>query len=136
MYERNTYFKISGCIRKIICPIRLPVPLITRSYNNSDRWKSVNDSNQCCSICGLTPSKIFQLLYLKVDLITDYPFCTSGYIAWNAFLHISYRLEFKTWQARGLKKKEMVKRKKQYVQDALRKKLDIVIDVPKSGGKI
>ena len=51
----------------------------------------------------------------------------------ECILHISYRLEFEKWQARG-EDKEKVKRRKKNIQDELRKKIGLVVDVPRSGG--
>ena len=49
-------------------------------------------------------------------------------------LHVSYRMEFQSWQMRGPEMKEMGARKKKEVQTALRETIGINVDVPKSGG--
>lgn len=50
----------------------------------------------------------------------------------ECLLHIFYRLEFKAWQARWEELREMVKRKKKCIQDSLREKMGLFVDVPKS----
>ena len=51
----------------------------------------------------------------------------------ECILHISYRLDFKKWQARG-EDKDALKMKKKIVQEELRRKTGLVVDVPRSGG--
>ena len=49
-------------------------------------------------------------------------------------LHLSYRLEFQSWQMRGQEMKEMGMKKKMEVQTALRESIGINVDIPKTGG--
>ena len=99
-------------------------------------------SSQCCSMCGLNPSKMNCLdhaVKISSDLQpTSFQFSLSILHMWilcmECLLHIAYRLDFKTWQARGLAKKETVKARKLIIQQQLREKLGIIVDIPKSGG--
>ena len=50
------------------------------------------------------------------------------------WLHISYRLDFLTWQARGAEKQELLKKRKKKMQEELRSKLGLTINLPKAGG--
>lgn len=52
----------------------------------------------------------------------------------EALLHIAYKLDTKSWQARGDAAKNMVKDKKTYLQNQLRSELGILVDFPKQGG--
>ena len=49
-------------------------------------------------------------------------------------LHILYKLRTETWQARSDEDKAEVKRKKAEVQQKLKERLGLVVDIPKSGG--
>ena len=100
------------------------------------------NSPQCCSICGLNPSKM-NCIEDAVKISTDlqpisFQFSISILHMWircmECLLHIAYRLDFKTWQARGPEKQAFVKTRKLTLQRQLREKLGIIVDLPKSGG--
>lgn len=46
-------------------------------------------------------------------------------------LHISYRLEIKSWQVRSTENKNIISKTKQYVQDRFRSELGLLVDMPK-----
>lgn len=49
----------------------------------------------------------------------------------ECILHISYRLEIKSWQARGAENKNKVAEKKKEVQEKFRSELGLLVDMPK-----
>lgn len=51
----------------------------------------------------------------------------------ECLLHISYRLEFKTWQVRDATNKELMKSRKQTIQQSFRNEMGILVDVVKQG---
>lgn len=99
-------------------------------------------SSQCCSICGLNPKRMNQLevaLEISKDLQPiSFQYGLSTLHAWircmECCLHISYKLKTETWQARTAEDKAEVKRKKSEVQQKLKERLGLVVDIPKSGG--
>lgn len=94
-------------------------------------------SAQCCYLCGAKPSEMNDVKLLsKKEVNKEYlTFGLSPLHAWirifECILHISYRLEFKTWQARGNEKKEKVTQKKKEVQEKFRSELGLLVDIPK-----
>lgn len=50
------------------------------------------------------------------------------------FIHLSYRLDFKKWQARSTDEKELLAQKKLYVQQQFRTRLGLIVDKAQSGG--
>lgn len=51
----------------------------------------------------------------------------------ECLLHISYRLDFKKWAARGNEHKEMLEARKKYIQDKFKNELNLLIDIVKQG---
>ena len=100
------------------------------------------NSMQCCSICGCSPSNMNKL----DDVIKTSSYLTpSSFVLglsilhmWircmECFLNIAYRMDFKSWQARGADKKAQVKSRKEQIQRELRTKLGLVVDMPRPGG--
>lgn len=101
----------------------------------------VTNATTSCSICGLTSSTLNDIEKVErvaAELPDDsFRHGLSTLHLWirsmECFLHISYRLGFKKWQARGSDK--ILKQEKQKkVQKEMRTALGINVDVPKSGG--
>ncbi|KAJ8894757.1 hypothetical protein PR048_000064 [Dryococelus australis] len=74
-----------------------------------------------------------------LEQVSDLPTLTYGLYslhAWIKFfeclLHISYRLEFRSWEVMKADKVAFVARKK-YIQEQFREKMGLLIDVPQSG---
>ena len=92
-------------------------------------------SSQSCPLCGAMPSTFNRLgsAFLPEALTLKYGI--SPLHAWIRLfefcLHLSYKLEIKTWQARGQKNKEIVLEKKRKVQKWMKETLGLIVDVPK-----
>lgn len=95
-------------------------------------------STQTCYICKAKPTEMNDLdkISTKVPIIENYSFGLSVLHSWIRFLecclHISYRLDVKTYQARGENKTIVQDRKKEII-DKLRQELGILVDQPKPG---
>lgn len=91
-------------------------------------------------MCGATPkemNRIDDCLRKKVNE-KSFQFGLSPLHAWirffEYFIHLSYRLEFKRWQARTQDEKYSLERRKRSIQQQFRVKLGLIIDKPRSGG--
>lgn len=98
-----------------------------------------NASTQRCYLCNLT-SKDFNDLPLVLKSQVDAAkteFGISILHGWirlfECFLHLSYKLSLKTWQARGEESKKVVAEKKKNIQAEFKKKLGLIVDKPKPG---
>lgn len=97
-----------------------------------------NKATQNCYICLAKPKDMNNLgKVVKCSANPEnYEFGLSTLHSWIRFLecslHIAYRLEIKTWQAKGENKEIMNRRKKQII-DRLKKELGILVDQPKPG---
>lgn len=94
-------------------------------------------STQRCYLCGAIPTEMNNInIISRREVNRDYLFFgLSPLHSWirllECILHISYRLEIKTWQARGAENKEKVTRKKKEVQEKFRRELGLLIDMLK-----
>lgn len=95
-------------------------------------------STQSCYICSAKPSEMndLQNVTKKLPKIENQNFGLSSLHSWIRFfeccLHISYRLEVKTWQVRG-ENKNLVESRKTEIVHKLRQELGILVDQPKPG---
>ena len=94
-------------------------------------------STQRCYLCGAKPSDMNNLQALSQREV-DRSFLNFGLSPLHArvrflecVLHISYRLDIRTWQARGKENKKKVSEKKKIVQEKIRSELGLLVDVPK-----
>lgn len=98
----------------------------------------LNQATQNCHICGATPSQMNDLEFIrrKETNETAMALGLSSLHAWikcfECVLHISYRLDIKSWQIRKEKRAEVENRKK-IIQDRFRNEMGLLIDIPKSG---
>jgi hypothetical protein len=51
----------------------------------------------------------------------------------ECILHISYRLDFKSWCAKKPEEKQMLTTRKSIIQQELKKQIGIIVDVPRQG---
>lgn len=95
-------------------------------------------SSMRCYICDATISQLndLKLQSTKINKPENYRFGLSVLHAYIRFfeclLHISYRLDLKSWKVSPAKRDEFNTRKK-YVQDTLKTKMGLIVDVPKQG---
>ena len=95
-------------------------------------------STQSCYICKAKPLEMnnLELVSHKSPNIENYGFGISPLHSWIRFLecclHISYRLAFKTYQARG-DNKSLLENKKKELIEKLGKEIGILVDQPKPG---
>lgn len=88
-------------------------------------------------ICGAKPSEMNNEEHiLEKTVRTDFlSLGISPLHSWirlfECILHISYRLEIKTWQARGTENKTKVAEKKKFLQEKFRSELGLLVDMPK-----
>lgn len=98
-----------------------------------------NTKSQRCYICGLTSidfNNIEKVFNTQVD-ISKLNMGLSILHGWIRFfeclLHLSYKLPFKKWQARGEEHKKIVNIQKKLIQAKFRSQLDLLVDKPKPG---
>lgn len=95
-------------------------------------------SGMRCYICHATISQMNNIKYVqeKTKNSEMYKFGLSvlhAYIRFfECFLHISYRLEIKSWKVTKNNKQALEYRKK-LIQNKFRDKIGLIVDVPKSG---
>lgn len=94
------------------------------------------DSSQKCYICGATPTEMNRDSVTIRNIDEDmYSFGISPLHSWirayECFLHISYKLEIKKWQARTAEEKDSVGRRKLEIQEMFRKQMGLLVDMPK-----
>jgi hypothetical protein len=95
-------------------------------------------ATQSCDICKATPKDMnnLEILAQKSPNTEIYKYGISSLHAWIRFmeciLHISYRLEFKSWIAKG-ENSDKLNKKKQDVQEAFKNRNGLLIDVVKQG---
>lgn len=95
-------------------------------------------SSQRCDICKASPKEMneFPLILTKNVDVDLYKYGLSSLHIWIRFmeciLHISYRLDLKTWSVKGDNKAIMQNRKKN-IQDAFKSQTGLLIDVVKQG---
>lgn len=91
------------------------------------------------TICKATPKEMNDLEKVKerVVNISAYQYGLQTLHAWIRFmecvLHVSYRIAFKKWICKDIEHKELLKKSKTQIQNELRKKLGILVDVTKQG---
>lgn len=101
---------------------------------------SENASSQVCYICKALPKEMNNIVQMKERSVNHktFSFGLSTLHAWirmfECLIHISYRLEFKKWQARGEENKQMLKVRKQEIQKQFKLQMGLIIDQPKQGG--
>lgn len=99
-------------------------------------------STQSCPICHATPKHFNNLSNRSRSTFIPDPkslqYGVSPLHAWIRFfeccLHISYRLDTKTWQMRTKEQKMKYSQRKRLIQEILYKNLGLNVDKPKSGG--
>ncbi|XP_050312211.1 uncharacterized protein LOC126747535 [Anthonomus grandis grandis] len=99
-----------------------------------------NTSTQRCYLCNLTSkdfNNIDKVLKQKIADESRFQFGLSSLHAWIRFfeclLHLSYKMEFKQWQARGQENKEKLANAKKRIQDLFFKEIGLLVDRPKPG---
>ena len=104
---------------------------------------TATNSSMVCSICGCKPSEMNDLatvleLCKKAETSGNLDYGLSTLHAWirsmEFFLHLSYRLDIEKWRAAGDQAKQSVQEKKASVQKDLLSELNLVVDVPRTGG--
>lgn len=91
-----------------------------------------------CIICGATPSQMNDgNVVNRPPNISNYRFGLSSLHCWirffECFLHISYKLPIKCWQARGDENKRIVEKNKKRIQAEFKSKMGLIVDKPKPG---
>lgn len=94
-------------------------------------------STQTCYLCGAKPkdmNNVSRILEKPVNS-NHLSLGLSPLHSWIRFfeciLHISYRLDIKSWQARGAENKKKVAEKKKQIQEKFRGELGLLVDMPK-----
>lgn len=97
-------------------------------------------SSQRCSICGATPSCMNNLESIE-KRPTDKAALHYGLSVLHAwirffeyFLHVSYRLDIRKWQAKTSEEKLSVETRKKQIQSKFREQMGLIVDKPKQGG--
>lgn len=96
-------------------------------------------SAACCTICKVKPSDMNNLSKVMKRAVDEsaYQYGLSNLHAQIRFmeciLHIAYRLPFRRWSARTKEEKDLLKNTKKRIQNELKEKLGIIVDVPRQG---
>ncbi|XP_072749999.1 uncharacterized protein [Anoplolepis gracilipes] len=96
-------------------------------------------SSMKCYLCGASPKEINDLNLMKKKIVKDeyFSFGLSSLHCWircfECLLHISYRINIKTWAVRSESNKREVEQRKSEIQTAFRTRLGFLIDVVKQG---
>ena len=97
-------------------------------------------SAQLCPVCGAKPSEMNDLDRVRKRVINPeaLKFGLSPLHCWIRFfeyiIHLSYRLDFKKWQARGDALQTQLQERKTRIQMQLKKEMSLVVDKPKQNG--
>ena len=98
-------------------------------------------SSLVCSMCGLTPKNMNNIEYAihlsETCTVSNLQYGLSTLHAWircmECMLHISYKIDIQSWQARG-EQKDIVQAQKRRVQGEIKEALGIIVDMPRQGG--
>lgn len=98
---------------------------------------SSNTSTSTCYLCKAKPRDMNSPNSISGKSV-DKNFLSFGLSplhSWIRFfeclIHISYKLDLKTWQARGEENKLLVEERKRHIQERFRMELGLLIDMPK-----
>lgn len=94
-------------------------------------------SSQTCYICKATPRNMnLEPNKTSID-IENYGFGLSTLHAWircfECLLHICYKLNLKSWQAKGTQAKAEIEERKAEIQKKFKLELGLIVDRPKPG---
>lgn len=98
-----------------------------------------NVSSQVCGICGASPKFMNDLdrIYQRTSDEAQYDYGLSTLHAWircfECMLHIAYRLDIQKWQVSTEADKDKFKSAKTRIQNELREKMGLLVDIPKPG---
>lgn len=116
------------------------IPICTMMDGKTCNVLTETASTQACNICKVTPKDINNLAK-----VLQRPCDTSAYKhgisilhaylrCFEFFLHVAYKMDIKTWQARGTELKDKVKKKKEKITELFYENMGLVVDQPKQGG--
>lgn len=94
-------------------------------------------SSQKCYICGATPTMMNDEGRHFDSNQDNFGFGLSTLHAWirsfECFLHISYKLDIKKWQARSSQEKASVKQRSDEIKQRFKHEMGLIVDKPKPG---
>lgn len=94
-------------------------------------------SSQKCYICGATPRMMNDEGRHFDSNQDNFGFGLSTLHAWirsfECFLHISYKLDIKKWQARSSEEKASVKNRSDEIKQRFKHEMGLIVDKPKPG---
>lgn len=96
-------------------------------------------SNASCYLCLAKPTEMNNLDNVKLKSVSTAALdlgLSSLHARINmmeCLLHISYRLDFKKWAAKGKEYKDMLEARKKVIQDRFKDELNLLIDIVKQG---
>ena len=97
------------------------------------------NSSQSCNVCGAKPREMNNLKVIreKPASARSLKLGLSSLHCWirsfEYILHLGYKMENKTFQAKSAEEKESVVRRKAEIQRKFREQLSLVVDTPKQG---
>lgn len=92
-----------------------------------------------CDLCKACPKEMNNIELVQKKTVNEdmYKYGLSSLHAWiramECLLHITYRLDIKSWQSRGDDAKHSVDERKKKIQDRFRKETGLLVDVVKQG---
>lgn len=128
--------KVSCFGRSMLVQFKLLMTMVDGKICNT----VTSTSSQRCYICGAKPSEMNDLSNVRNREENEEAFqyglsVLHAYIRFFEYmLHLSYRLDIETWQARTPEHKQIVLEKKQYIQTKFKTELGLIVDKPRSGG--
>lgn len=96
-------------------------------------------STAVCDLCKARPSEMNQLDVVRLRTVQEdlLKYGLSSLHAWirsmECLLHIAYKLETKSWQAKGEEMKQKVRERKETIQEAFRRETGLLLDVVRQG---
>ena len=98
-----------------------------------------NKSSQSCNVCGSRPSEMNNLKVIREQPVSErtLKLGLSSLHCWmrcfEYILHLGYKLENQTFQAKSQVEKDSVARRKTEIKKRFREELSLVVDTPKQG---
>lgn len=127
---------IEHCSKQLIIKHKLILTMVDGKICNVI---SDNQSTQQCYICMATPKEMNNIDKVINKTVKHHTmsFGISPLHArirfFECILHLSYRLSFKKWQARGAELQNELKKNKKLIQDRFKIEMGLKVDQPKQG---
>ena len=96
-------------------------------------------STQSCNVCDAKPSEMNNVKVIRKKKVNEYAL-SLGLSTLHCWLrtfeyicHLGYKMDIKKFMKKTKEEKNSVADRKKHIQDQFRKKLSLIVDVPKQG---